>query len=189
MFSDIVKKYSAINTLFGTDKVTSHSYEKVYDELFSPFENSCNKLLEIGFSGGFSLQCYNEYFKNAEIYGIDIVDDRQDIIKNNKKLNVYFGDATHESTINAFPYTFDIIVEDASHQYEHQIQHFLDYSKYVKPGGIYVIEDVNGEYQKNIYDRLITFATDNNFTCTVYDLRHVKSRFDDILIVYKKNTA
>ena len=186
MFSDTLKKYSAIDTRLGTDKITSHSYNTQYDTLFARYKNTCSKLLEIGFDGGLSLQSYYEYFTNAEIYGIDIADNRHPITRNNNKLNLYFGDATLPSTVNAFPYSFDIIVEDASHFPAHQIKHFIDYSKYVAPGGIYVIEDVHGNYINHVYTSLIDFATKEGFTCDVHDLRYLKGRYDDILIVFTK---
>ena len=190
LFSDILQKYSAIDTGFGTDKITSHSYDTCYNELFLPYKYTCSNLLEIGFDGGFSLMAYEEYFTNSVIYGIDIIDNRNNIVRNNHNLKVYFGDATAEKTVNAFPYNFDIIVEDASHLPEHQIKHFIDYSKYVKPGGIYVIEDVHEKYYKDVYNKLENFATENGFTSTIYDLRYKKNRFDDILIVFTKlNTA
>lgn len=183
VFSDYLKKYSAIDCYAGTDKVISHSYDKVYDDLFLTYENSCTKLLEIGFASGFSLVSYAEYFKNAVIYGIDIHDKRHEYVKTQPNINVYIGDATKEETIKAFPFEFDIIVEDGSHLPEHQIQHFKDYSLYVKSGGVYVIEDVHENNYMNVYDSIVPIATQNGFTCNIVDLRNVKNRFDDIVIV------
>lgn len=188
MFSDILQKYSSVNTRYGTDKQISHSYEKIYNDLFSKYKDSCKAILEIGFDGGFSLQSYYEYFTNATVYGIDIEDNRHAVVKENKNLQICIGDAKQNDIIHHFSKEFDIIVEDASHLPEDQIQHFKDYSSFVKPGGIYIIEDIHEDHFKNVLFNTVMFANQHNFTYQVYDLRHIKNRFDDIMIVFfKKN--
>jgi hypothetical protein len=185
-FSDHLKKYSAVDCYIGTDKIITHSYDKIYDDLFQTYEHNCTKLLEIGFASGFSLLSYSEYFKNAVIYGIDIYDNRHEFVKTFPNINVYIGDATHDDTIKAFPFEFDIIVEDASHLPEHQIQHFKDYSPYIKSGGVYVIEDIDQTNYMHVYNNVLSIATQNGLTCELIDLREIKNRFDDIVIVCKR---
>lgn len=187
MFSDILQKYSSVDTQFGTDKITSHSYQTIYDELFSKYQNTCSKLLEIGFDGGFALQAYSEYFPNAEIYGIDIKDIRNETLRVNSKVKVHIGDACSQATVNHFSHEYDIIIEDASHLPEHQIQHFVDYNKYVKVGGIYIIEDIHEDALGTVLRETSRVAEANGFTYKVHNLRHIKNRFDDILIVFTKD--
>lgn len=182
MFSDILQKYSSIDTRYGTDKMTSHSYQDVYNELFYKYKNTCRNILEIGFDGGFALQSYSEYFMNAIVYGIDIKDNRASNV--NPNIKVYIGDACSDESINHFNTEFDIIVEDASHLPEHQIQHFKDYSKFIKKGGVYIIEDVHENAINRVVNEISSYASE--FTYKIYDLRHIKNRFDDIMIVYTK---
>lgn len=187
-FTDTLQKYSAIDTKKGTDKITSHSYGDYYNEVFEKYLNKNCKLLEIGIDGGYGLLAYKEYLNNAEIYGIDIKDNRDSyVIEKSNQYNLYIGDATNANTINAFPYMFDIIIEDASHLPEHQIQHFKDFSKYVNKNGIYIIEDVHENNYIYVYNSLKQYAELNGFTIEIIDLRHIKNRFDDILIVLKRN--
>jgi predicted O-methyltransferase YrrM len=186
MFSTILSKYSSVDTRFGTDKITSHSYGDIYNKLFSERKDSCKKILEIGISGGFGLKVYSEYFTNADIYGIDINDSIVADIKNNNNIHLCFGDAKDNLIINTFPYEYDIILEDASHDSVDQIQHFKDYSKFVKPGGIYIIEDVHQDAMNSVFSETSQYATQNGFTVELIDLRYIKNRFDDILIVFKK---
>jgi len=188
MISDIFKKYSSIDTTLGTDKITSHSYDNLYNTLFSKYKDTCSKFLEIGFSGGFGLQSYSEYFKNATIYGIDIKDDLSSLIRDNlnSNINIYIGNAKSEETINHFQFEFDIILEDASHLPEDQIQHFKDYSKFVKSGGIYIIEDVHQDYADRVFSETSSIAKENNFKSNIIDLRGIKNRFDDIVIIFEK---
>jgi hypothetical protein len=186
MFSTILSKYSSIDTRFGTDKITSHSYGDAYNNLFSERKDSCTKILEIGISGGFGLKAYSEYFTNADIYGLDIEDSIVADIKNNSNIHICIGDAKDNSIINTFPYEYDIIIEDASHIPADQIQHFKDYSQFVKPGGIYIIEDVNQNALNSVLNETSHHASQNGFTVELIDLRHIKNRFDDILIIFKK---
>jgi hypothetical protein len=48
-FINLLDKYGSINTSYGTDKNTSHSYGSVYEKIFSPIKESTESILEIGF--------------------------------------------------------------------------------------------------------------------------------------------
>lgn len=185
-FCNLLVKYSSVDTSYGTDKNTTHSYGAVYDTLFAPYKDTATRLLEIGFDSGASLQVYSEYFTNATIYGIDIRDNCQSQYKQNPRIQMYFGDATASESIGAFEGPFDIIVEDGSHTLEHQIQHFKDYSSKVKIGGLYIIEDVHENNLDALNAALNTYATQGGFTVEIMDLRHMKGRFDDILFVFRR---
>jgi hypothetical protein len=185
-FTNLLEKYGSIDTGYGTDKNTSHSYGPVYDALFMFYKNSATSILEIGFDSGTSLQVYSEYFTNATIYGIDIKDNCMPHIKTNPRIQMYFGDANSSESIRGFQGPFDIIVEDASHMVHDQIQHFKDYSNKVKQGGLYIIEDVDFRNVNLLRATLEPYATDNGFTMEIIDLQNIKGRFDDILFVFKR---
>jgi len=103
-----------------------------------------------------------------------------------KNIHIHIGDATLQDTVEYFNNTYDIIIEDGSHLPEHQIQHFKDYNKFVKNGGVYIIEDVAGKNLEVVKTKTTEIANNNNFTTEVIDLRNKKNRFDDILIVFRK---
>jgi dihydroneopterin aldolase len=186
---EILKKYETHNDLaHGTDKGTTHAYDTVYEKIFEPYRNNNIKLLEIGLYGGADLLAFNEYFSNSTIYGIDITDSNlMKQLYDHKNIHIYIGDATLQDTVQHFNTTYDIIIEDGSHLPEHQIQHFKDYNKFVNKGGIYIIEDVAESNLENVKAKTTEIANENNFTLEVYDLRKIKNRFDDILLVFKKN--
>ena len=187
VFCHLLSKYSSVDTSYGTDKNTTHSYGPVYDSLFIAYKESATKILEIGFDSGASLQVYSEYFTNATIYGIDIRDNCMEHIKSNPHIRMHFGDATSSESIHKFEGPFDIIVEDGSHTLEHQIQHFKDYASAVKQGGLYIIEDVHERNLSALQSALKLIASDKGFTMESMDLRYIKGRFDDILIVFRRN--
>lgn len=186
LFTDIVKRYEATNTSIGTDKCTTHSYGEVYNIIFDNYKNTTGNILEIGISGGFGLCAYVDYFKDAQIYGIDIEDICTTKIKNHERVHLYFGDATLQENVDKFNIMYDIVIEDGSHLPEHQIKHFVDFSKFVKPGGTYIIEDVHEMYVDTISKILNPIAENTGFSMEVIDLREKKNRFDDIIIVFKR---
>ncbi len=185
-FTDILDKYSSHDTGFGTDKNTTHSYGNVYNQLFEKYKISASSILEIGFDCGASLQAYSEYFENAQIYGIDIRDNMNNLFKYNPRITTLIGDATDPNNVNHFDKEFDIIIEDGSHLVEHQIQHFRDFYSKVKKDGLYIIEDVNEMVSQQLENNVRPFAEKNGFTLEIVDLRQLKNRFDDILFIFKR---
>lgn len=186
---EILKKYEGPSlSKHGTDKGTDHSYDTVYEKLFEPYRDKGISLLEIGLYSGADLLAFNEYFKNATIHGIDITDEHlMKNLKDYKNIHIHIGDATSQDTIQHFNTTYDIIIEDGSHLPQHQIQHFKDYNKFVKQGGKYIIEDVIDNNLEEVKAKTTAIANENNFTLEVHDLRKIKNRFDDILLVFTKN--
>jgi len=164
---------------FGSgDKGTTHSYIPNYETLLAPYRES-GSLLEIGLAGGMSMDLWSEYFgPKASLVGIDICvafdasrfDDRVQIIE---------ADATKPSILDYLPRRkFDVILDDASHLQADQEATFHMLSPLMNPGGIYVIEDIlNYEMSGPALTALRP--------CEVIDLRGIKGRFDDILLVYR----
>jgi hypothetical protein len=185
-FEKVLQKYGAIDTLYGTDKNTSHSYGAVYSSLFEEFKEKPVDLLEIGFACGASLLAYAEYFQKASIYGLDIEDHRLAEVNKHPRIHTLICDAIKNK--NVFQKEYDIIIEDASHEFQDQIQHFFDFAPFIKPGGCYIIEDVHGVHLEKLITLLGDKATFLGFTLQVKDLRTIKGRFDDILIILKRNT-
>jgi hypothetical protein len=187
MFSGILTKYEAVNTEYGTDKNTTHSYGPVYDDIFLKYKSTTGNILEIGISGGFSLLAYADYFQNATIYGLDIQDICGPFVKMNSKIKLQFGDAKSDRVVSSYNnMLFDIIIEDALHEPEDQIRHFMDFHKFVKPGGTYIIEDVNQCFLDRVSSVLKPYAEYHDFSFEVIDLRNKKNRADDILLIFKK---
>jgi len=163
-----------------SDKGTNHSYiEHVYEDLFKKYRETANSILEIGTYEGGSLFMWKEYFTNAKIYGletfkrVDIEDDR---------ITQIIADAYSQITADLFHDNFDIIIDDGPHcGYSQQCCIELYLSK-VKPGGILVIEDISSTEVLN--GLISTIPAGLEFE--VFDLRHLKGRWDDLVLVIKK---
>ena len=55
-----------------SDKNTLHSYLETYEILMSPLKKRVKNVIEIGIWEGGSLKLWNDYFLNADIFGLDV---------------------------------------------------------------------------------------------------------------------
>lgn len=153
MIKNLVEKY-------GSDK-NSSGYSVIYDELFLEYKNKEIDVLEIGigtlegnksnmvrwkekrtdYTPGASLKVWEEYFQEANIYGIDII---EDCMINEGRIKTFLCDSTvKESVENSVgEKKFDIIIDDGLHTFEAQNETFLNFYPKLKDGGIYFIEDI-----------------------------------------------
>jgi len=173
-----------------TDKNTSHSYiDYFYEEEFSKYQDKPISLLEIGINNGSSFELWREYFKNAEqLVGIDVREDFVfPIFKFLKGVTYYFRDAYDEEFANSLP-QFDIIIDDGSHTMDHQVR-FIDlYLNHLKSGGVMIIEDIDLGKYPTIKETLISMIENNQEVSYDWlDLRHVKKRDDDVMLIIRKN--
>jgi len=133
----------------GTDKSSKHKYHEIYEPLFAPKRNEEINFLEVGIWYGHGMQSFLDYFPNGQIYGIDIFSrmtpDDVPALKNDRAHYV-IGDTTSWSTSSLltreFGVEFDYILDDGAHTPEANMLTFRHCSKLLKPGGLYIIEDV-----------------------------------------------
>jgi hypothetical protein len=139
----------------GSDKFGSHYYTAHYNACFAPFRGLPVHLLEIGVggyddpnAGGASLRMWKDYFSAGIIYGLDwhdkhgVAEDRVRIYQGSQADPVAMARILADTPDQAF----DIIIDDGSHRSEHVIATFLMMFQYVKPGGWYVVEDIQTSY-------------------------------------------
>lgn len=172
---------SEICLIYRTDKNCVHSYvDNVYEGLFKDVRHSTKKLLEIGVEGGGSLLMWREYFPNAEILGIDEKPCRQ--LEGRERIKTLKGDAYEKNMIDLVGDDFDIIIDDGPHTLK-SISFFVEeYINKLAPGGILVVEDFQDFDWTNIVRRKLK----DGYEAEVRDLRKIKERYDDILMVIRK---
>jgi hypothetical protein len=144
-----------------TDKATIypspsvHGYAPIYDSFFTKWRNDNIRLLEIGVCmdgekgvGGHSVRMWLEYFKNAEIFTFDIIDMKErEPFKSDSRVKFHRGDQGNRKDLSEMVDTFggkdfDIIIEDGSHNHDHQMISLAHLFKHVKSRGYFVIEDI-----------------------------------------------
>jgi len=130
----------------GTDKIYHHGYHRFYSQYI---KRNISKILEIGVEGGHSINLWLEYCPNAFVYGMDIKTEY-----NNGRINVIKGDQSKtddlQKVLEKTGGNLDVILDDGSHIPEHQILTFNTLFPSVVPGGIYIIEDIETSYWKQI---------------------------------------
>ncbi len=138
----------AIGLKYGTDKASfHHNYLEFYEGFFAPLRNEALTILEIGVLNGASLKTWEEYFPNAKVIGADIMPATKKFEQGRVVIELLDQSNIEELTRVAVKHgPFDIIIEDGSHMWEHQITTLRTLFPFVKDGGIYVVEDLQTNY-------------------------------------------
>jgi hypothetical protein len=160
---------------YDTDKDTVHSYGPLYEELLTPLRETVADVLEIGIAAGGSLRAWREYFPRTTVHGLDI---NSDSLFEEDRIRTYLAHQANYDQLTAAlgDLTFDFIVDDGSHKLSHQVMSLFLLLPRLRPGGLYVVEDLQDPSYLNHFRRL---------GAEVYDCRHVKGRYDDVLIVMR----
>lgn len=159
-------RLSAALRFLGSDKTTGHSYGEFYDSLCESM--TIGRVLEIGVWEGSSIRAWGMTEHNPHVVGIDV--DKRDVPD-----LIQMDTKDYSPAISRFDSTgemFDLIIDDGSHIEQHQVMGYHALFKYLKPGGFYVIEDVQTEEAMSRFQ-----STGWNLV----DMRCVKNRYDDII--------
>jgi hypothetical protein len=175
-----------------TDKNTLHSYLELYQHLFNNKQLTAKNILEIGIDRGGSIKLWSDFFINATIYGLDImnIDYIWDYIKNINNIKLYSSyDAYDPITFNNVflksNIKFDVLIDDGPHTLESMILFIQLYSQIMTDDGILIIEDVQSI---NWINELINAVPENlKSYIKYYDLRKNKNRYDDIVFTIDKS--
>ena len=163
-----------------TDCRHCQSYTLFYEGLFKNKKDEPLNIAELGILDGGSLLMWKEYFTNSEIYGfecnIELINNFKQNF-NNDRINIFNIDVTNEYSIeNAFSEVnilYDIIIEDTTHQFDDQIRVIENTYKYLKPGGILIIEDIFKSYNETDYINRLTPILENFQDYYFIELDHV----------------
>lgn len=133
---------------YKTDKSTDHQFTDKYDEVLSPLRNNNINLLEIGVWEGSSLKMWKDYFKNGNIYAIDVYD-KKHLEEDRIKIDIA-DQGNYNQILNVFPNVdFDVVIDDGGHQqYQQQITLAAIFPK-LKSKSIYILEDLHTSYMSD----------------------------------------
>lgn len=132
--------------------VKGHNYLKTYEYFLQSFRAKSFTLLELGVGPehncGRSLKTWCDYFPNAKIVGVDIREDARSLANERVTIEVIdSGNPEQLQTLGA-KYKPEVIVDDASHLWQHQIVAFQHLYPQLQSGGIYIIEDIQTSFGK-----------------------------------------
>ena len=141
-----MESLDAIFLKHNTDKNSNfHNYTRQYDKLLNGLRDKPIKYLEIGVFNGGSVKAFREVFANSTcILGLDI--DTRCKEYENLENNIYIeiGNATDPDFIKNITEkygTFDVILDDGSHNNRDVIQSFELLFPLLNDDGLYIVED------------------------------------------------
>lgn len=156
----IKKSLSKIASKYGTDKYWYHKYTNFYEKYFLEFLSP--RIIEIGTAGHASTKMFLDYFENAYVVGMDIINYDNFIHNNFKFVN---GDQNNIEDLKKIVENeefFDIILDDGGHTMKQQQTSFGFLIDYLKPNGCYIIEDLHTSFNSSFIE--------NNCQYTSYEM-------------------
>ena len=143
-------------------------YFEIYDRHFRAFRDGPVHFLEIGIYSGGSLSMWSQYFGlQAQIYGVDIEPACKGYETDTTK--IFIGDQSDRAFWKDFRETvplLDIVVDDGGHTPLQQRVSLEELLPHLRPGGIYLCEDITGNT--------------NEFAFHVHQLAHQLNAFDNV---------
>lgn len=129
-----------------------HNYLNSYEKFFAPFRHKEElRILELGagpdWNCGASARTWKEYFTAAQTIRIVDIDPGAAFLAD-EGFDMVIGDLGDPSFLKSLCATpkWDIIIDDASHQWQHQVIGFNALFSRVAEGGLYVIEGLHTSF-------------------------------------------
>jgi Methyltransferase domain len=126
------------------------SYLHIYDSVLESRRDKIFNIIEIGIQNGGSVELWAKIFNNLKsISAIDINPECSKLDFADKRIEVYIGDANSDNIIDRLRHKserIDLVIDDGSHLSRDIIVSFLNYFKFLRPGGIYIVEDLHCSY-------------------------------------------
>lgn len=160
-----------------TDKNSWHSYPDFYEKILPAYRDG--RLLEIGVCAGGSLLMWKDHYPDWKVVGIDVAE-RPVALENHPSIITIQSNAYDLEVVRKMESFggFDVIVDDGTH-YENDLQFFCQhYTRLLNDGGVLICEDVQDAAW---LPRMISMLPFGWFSAVV-DLRHIKGRYDDLLL-------
>lgn len=157
--TELANKY---NTDKGTNQAPSmHGYTDAYDLILAPWRKQPLRVLEVGVvmegtEGGHSIKMWLDYFPNATLFCMDIVDIRR---FESERVKCFQGSGADPAATTAMyaafgSQPFDLIIEDGSHKHDEQVKTFEHLWSLVASGGYYFWEDILNPLCRENHERL-----------------------------------
>lgn len=125
-------------------------YFDIYHRHLAKFVGQKVDVLEIGIYSGGSLEMWRSYFgENCHIYGVDI--EKACKSYENSHVSVFIGDQADRRFWNNFRNNvdgIDILIDDGGHTPKQQQITLEEMLPQIRPGGIYICEDVHGTFNR-----------------------------------------
>lgn len=123
-------------------------YFDVYHRHLRKFVGREVNVLEIGVYSGGSLRMWKQYFgSRGKVYGVDV--EAACKAYEEDGISVFIGDQADRSFWRSFKQqvpTLDVVIDDGGHAPEQQIATLEELLPHLRPGGVYLCEDIQGTH-------------------------------------------
>ena len=132
----------------GTDKSSAHhDYLRHYERFLRDGKTPVRSLLEVGVFNGWSLRMWQQFYPDAKIVALDVDPRCREFAGGNAQVVVCDQSDVEQLTKVARDHgPFDVVIDDGSHIWSHQILTFETMFPYVAPGGAFILEDIDTSY-------------------------------------------
>ncbi|MFV0301396.1 MAG: class I SAM-dependent methyltransferase [Paracoccus sp. (in: a-proteobacteria)] len=199
----MIDPLSRLAILHGTDKFGYHDYTPHYHQVLGHLRDRPLRMLEIGVGGygyedrgGESLATWRDYLTQAQITGLDIQAKSMDFGPRVRIVQGSQVDADCLSALVAERGPFDVILDDGSHRNEHVVESYGLLFPTLKPGGIYLVEDVQTAFFPR-FGGSLTLAEPNSVGMAIALMGRLvqgqgddvvaAERFHNIFVLYKRD--
>ena len=128
-------------------------YFEIYHRHLAKFVGREPRVMEIGVYSGGSLSMWRSYFgRGCSIYGVDIEPACRAYEEEGVKILI--GDQADRSfwrRVRGEVAGLDVVIDDGGHRPEQQIVTLEETLPYLRPGGVYICEDVTGSGNAFLY--------------------------------------
>lgn len=134
-----------------SDKHYWHGYVSEYERLALSKLEKPTDILEIGVGQGNSIQWLSQRFPEANIVGADCASSQPQWPTSPRIKYVVVDQGSRNDVKEMFGNLFkmfDLIIDDGSHNPQHQADSLLTGMTYLKSGGFYILEDVHSCYSR-----------------------------------------
>ena len=153
-------------------------YFDVYERHFAKFIGRQVHVVEVGIFSGGSLPMWREYFgEQCQIYGVDIEPACR--VYEQAGISVFIGDQSDPAFWKTFCQrvpVVDVLIDDGGHEPRQQIATLKGILPHIRPGGVYICEDIHGAFHPfhSFIDGLCRPLNETNTEPTPFQ-QHVRS--------------
>lgn len=174
-----------------------HPYTMVYDLLFGGMRYLPINIGEIGILENGSIKTWRDYFVNATVYGWDNNPEYityamlHGLDRTNYNLMDVYDKNNVDRSLSRFRGMYDIIIDDSDHHAAWAMNIMSVVYKYLRTGGIFIIEDVGAPCPVDEYIHSIENIPERKYfnSITLIECKHelMESWGNDNMIVMYRN--
>lgn len=157
----------------------------IYHQYFQKYRGQDITVVEFGVSHGGSLQMWKHYFGDkVRIIGIDI-DPRCKQFEE-AQIEIFIGDQENRKFLQEIRSKIgpiDLLIEDGGHKSGQQIATFEEFFPMIKPGGLFLIEDLHTSYWSEYGGGFRRDGSFIEYAKNIIDCMHAEYSRDPRLVV------